>query len=115
MKFISSSENVENIDKKESHEVAFNKLGRPVNNDSEITFAKMITTDIGNNQSQSKYAILVYNNQPYDPYGTDSHREQKLNLVLKTVNQQTYNYYLSYLKTKNSLYMTRTQRSFING
>ena len=110
MKFINSSENIENVDKIETSEISLNKLGRPTAADSEKTFAKMISS-----QNQTKYAILVYNNQPYDPYGTDSHRESKLNLVLKQVSQQTYNYYVSYLKTKNSLYMTRAQRSFING
>jgi hypothetical protein len=115
MKFINSSENLDNIDKKETHEVKLNKLGRPFENDTELAFAKMFTTPVGNGQVQIKHTILVYNNQPYDPYGVDSHRESKLNLVLKTVNTQTYSYYVSYLKTKNSLYMTRAQRSFING
>ena len=109
MKFISSSDNIEdtNID---ISEICLNKLGRPTLENDEMIFAKCITS-----KNQTKYAILVYNNQPYDPYGTDSHRESKLNLILKPVSQQTYNYYVSYLKTKNSLYMTRTQRSFING
>jgi hypothetical protein len=115
MRFINSSENIENIDKKETHEVKINKIGRPFNNDTELAFAKMFTTSVGNGSTQIKHTILTYNNQPYDPYGTDSHRESRLNLVPKTVNSETYNYYVSYLKTKNSLYMTRTQRSFING
>ena len=115
MKFINSSDSVENIDKKEIHEVLLNKLGRPINNESERVFAKTVTTDIGEGRVQMKYAILTFNNQPYDPYGADSHRESNLRLEYKPVSQQTHNYYTSYLKTKNSLYMTRAQRSFING
>ncbi len=115
MKFINSSDNIENIDQKEVHEVSLNKLGRPVADKSERTFAKIITTDVGQGRIQNKYIILTFNSQPYDPYGADSHRESNLRLEYKTVSQQTHNYYVSYLKTKNSLYMTRAQRSFING
>jgi len=115
MKFISSSDNIENIDKKQNVEILFNKVGRPTDGNNELVFAKTISVDIGNNQNQTKYFILIYKNQPYDPYGADSHRESNLKLELKSVSQQTYNYYISYLKTKNSLYMTRSQRSFING
>jgi hypothetical protein len=115
MKFINSSDSVENIDKKEIHEVSLNKLGLPITDESERIFAKTITTDMGEGRIQMKYAILTFNNQPYDPYGADSHRESNLRLEYKPVSKQTHSYYTSYLKTKNSLYMTRAQRSFING
>lgn len=110
MKFINSSDNIDDIDKKEIYEIKLNKLGRPIENDSEKIFAKIISSN-----NQTKYAILIFNNQPYDPYGVDSHRESNLRLDLKQVNSQAYNYYVSYLKTRNQLYMTRAQRSFING
>lgn len=110
MKFINSSDQIENIDKVEIHEICMNKLGRPINDGEEKVFTKSISS-----KNQTKYAILILNNQPYDPYGVDSHRESKLNLELKQVSLETYNYYVSYLRTKNSLYMTRAQRSFING
>lgn len=115
MKFINSSDNVENIDKKEILEISLNKLGRPVENTDELVFAKTIFINSPNGPINKKYAILIFNNQPYDPYGVDSHRESKLRLELKSVNQGAYDYYVSYLKTRNSLYMTRAQRSFING
>lgn len=115
MKFINSSDNMDNIDQKEIHEISLNKLGRPISDESEKTFAKTIITDMGQNRTQRKHLILTFNSQPYDPYGADSHRESNLKLEYKTVSQQTYSYYISYLKTKNSLYMTRAQRSFING
>jgi hypothetical protein len=114
MKFISSSDNVENVDHKEVSEISLNKLGRPIDEDSERVFAKMLIQNSADKQ-QTRYAILTFNNQPYDPYGVDSHRESNLNLNIKQVSQQTYNYYVSYLKTKNQLYFTRSQRSFING
>ena len=115
MKFINSSDNVDNIDKKEIVEINLNKLGRPVENPDEIVFAKSIFINSPSGPSNKKYAICIFNNQPYDPYGIDSHRESNLKLELKNVSQSTYDYYISYLKTRNSLYMTRAQRSFING
>lgn len=111
MKFINSTDNIENVDQKEVLEININKVGRPIQEGEEKVFAKTVTI----NGQQVKYAILILNNQPYDPYGVDSHRESKLKLDLKQVSQQTHNYYVSYLKTKNQLYMTRAQRSFING
>lgn len=115
MKFISSSDNIENIDKKAISEICINKIGRQISDESERVFAKTITSDIGDGRIQMKYVIITFNNQPYDPYGADSHRESNLRLEYKPVSQQTYSYYVSYLKSKNSLYMTRAQRSFING
>lgn len=108
MKFINSSSELNDVDQIDTFETEFNKLGRP--SKDEPVFAKMISS-----KSQSKYAILVYKNQPYDPYGVDSHREANLDTQLKQVSKETFSNYISYLKTKNSLYMTRSQRSFING
>ena len=51
---------------------------------------------------------------PYDPYGIDSHREKNLNTVLRTTSKQVFDDYITYLKTKNRLYMTKTQRNFIH-
>lgn len=110
MRYINSSDNMGNIDNIDIFEIYTNKIGRPISKDEERVFAKVVTS-----KNQSKYAILVHNNQPYDPYGVDSHREPNLDLQLKQVSQETYNNYISYLRTKNSLYMTRSQRSFING
>jgi hypothetical protein len=115
MRYINSSDNVENIDKKDVTELTLNKFARPVDKENELVFAKTIFTESPNGPINKKYAILVFNNQPYDPYGVDSHRESKLRLDLKSVSLETYNLYVSYLRTKNSLYMTRAQRSFING
>jgi hypothetical protein len=114
MKFINSENQAFEINHTDVFEINLNKLGRPISDESEKIFAKTI----GNTNSipsQNKYAILVFNNQPYDPYGIDSHRESTLSLSLKQVSKQTHDMYVSYLKSKNSLYMTRAQRSFING
>lgn len=98
---------------KEKIEQSYNKLGNFVTNAKEKTFARYLETDV-NGAKQIKYLIATYNNIPYDPNGIDSHRESSLDIKLKSVSKQVFEYYTLYLKTKNSLYMTRAQRSYIN-
>lgn len=97
---------------KETSEVLYNKLGK-ITQSNEKIFAKLLEIDL-NNAVQSKYFIATHNNVPYDPNGIDSHRESDINIQLKSVSREVFNYYVLYLQTKNSLYMTRTQRSYIN-
>jgi hypothetical protein len=78
-------------------------------------FAKMVNIDLGNNKKQIRYFIRTYNNIPLDPLGPEGKRDIWSRTELKIVSEKTFKYYLVYLRTKNSLYMTRTQRSFING
>lgn len=111
MKFIESTD----IPKRTRQEFLYNKIGQTTTDAKEKTFAKFTEADVGKNKTQKKYYISVYNNVPYDPYGIDSHRESYLKTSLKTVSKQTFDYYILYLQTRNSLYMTRAQRSFING
>lgn len=114
MKFISTQS--EAIDSKEEPLIEhYNKLGLPVSSTKEKHFAQYTSKDIGKNARQTKYYILTHNNAPYDPYGPDGHREPYLKLELKSVPKQAFDFYLMYLKTRNSLYITRTQRSYING
>jgi hypothetical protein len=113
MKFINSASKSEA--RKQTVEEKFNKLGEVPQSDKEQIFAKVLAIDIGKGRIQKKYMIRTHNNTPYDPIGPDSHRELWLRTELKNVSQETYDYYMLYLKTKNSLYMTRTQRSYING
>jgi hypothetical protein len=108
MRFVEST--TEQDFKKEVLETQYNKDGK-IAEDKEKIVAKLVKL----NENQNKYFIATHNNVPYDPSGIDSHREANLNIVLKAVTYDTFFYYLLYLQTKNSLYMTRSQRSFING
>jgi hypothetical protein len=83
-------------------------------NDEKKAFAKSIIIDLGDTR-QVKYFVRTHNNVPYDPNGPYSHRETYLRTELKTVSKDTFENYTTYLKTKNQLYMTKAQRSFING
>lgn len=92
----------------------YNKVGN-ISESNEKYFAQSHEIDLGKNDKQFKYLIATYNNVPYDPNGIDSHRESSLDIKLKPVSKEAFDYYILYLQTKNGLYMTRTQRSFING
>lgn len=87
----------------------YNKYGQEAQEGDKV-FAEHV-----DGSKQKVYSVLTYNNSLYDPLGTDSHRESKLNTVLKKTDKATFDYYLHYLKNRNKIYITRAQRSFING
>lgn len=87
----------------------YNKQGQEANSTDPV-FAETLDGSV-----QKIYRVLTYNNMLYDPLGTDSHREKVLNMVLKKTTKQTFDYYINYLKDKNRIYITRAQRSFIDG
>jgi hypothetical protein len=96
-----------------TEEQIFNKNGNICTTKDRV-FAKFIETTLSSGTKQVKYLIATYNNSPYDPKGTDSHRESTIEIKLKSVSKPVFDYYMLYLKTKNSLYMTRAQRNYIN-
>jgi len=91
----------------------FDRAGNPTLHRKEKTFAK---TDLVEGGTQSHY-IQTLHNALYDPNnGMHSHREDSTNFELqyKKVSKETFDFYMLFLKTKNSLYFTRAQRSFLN-
>jgi len=89
--------------------IYYDKVGKVTNNEKE-SYAKTIFTN-GN----TKYYLTTFRNIIYDPYGIDSHRENYLELNTKDVDRKTFELYTAYLQTRNSTYLTKAQRSFING
>lgn len=87
----------------------YNKLGKPAG-ENEPVFAEVLDGPI-----QKVYYVLTYNNLVYDPLGPDSNRESKLDTKLKKTSNKTFESYLRYLESKNRLYLTQAQRSYING
>ena len=87
----------------------YNKSGEEAQQ-GEIVFAEKVE-----GSRQNVHRVLTYNNALYDPLGTDSHREKTLNTVLKKTDKATFDYYMHYLKERNRIYITRAQRSFIDG
>ena len=101
-------------DKKQSDNKCYNSYGETVTTDNEKVYAeyKAITFS---DRVQKKFFALTSNGNLFDPRGPDSHRTNTIRTELKSGSKQTFDYYLQYLKTKNTLYMRRAERSFING
>ena len=102
-------------DKKSSDQYSFDDKGNIVKNDEQKIWAKNVVIDLGQDQFQRQYFIRTYNNIPLDPMGPESRRDIWRRTELKSVSQKTFDYYILYLKSKNGLYLTRANRSFING
>ena len=87
----------------------YNKVGN-LTEDEDKAFAKIVSSE-----TTTRRFVKTFKNLLYDPYGIDSHREKYLDLKMKEVSNHTFNLYLEYLKTRNNSYITKAQRSFING
>ena len=92
-----------------NNELDFNKNGLEISSDKEKIFAKIIESEKNN-----QYLIKTYNNEIYDPMGINSNRERFLQTKLKRESKDTFDFYLIYLQTNNSIYLTRANRRFIN-
>ena len=106
MKFI---DNPNDIPNSQPSIFLFDKMGKKVMSQREKSYAKKIT-----NTSSDTYYIITHEGVPYDPWGMHSHRENYIDAKFKRVSKKTFDFYMMFLQTKNSLYMTRAQRSFIN-
>ena len=98
-----------------SENVYVNSKGQPVEETSGDTIFARYWFEKTNARQTKKHYVLTYNNDLYDPIGPDSHRQARLDLKLKEVSQNTFDYYCKYLQTKNQMYLTKSKRSFING
>jgi hypothetical protein len=93
----------------------FDSKGVIATEDNDKIFAKSLEIDLGKGEFQRQYLLRTYNNIPLDPMGPEARRDIWRRTELKQVSRQTFDFYIMYLRTKNSLYYTRAQRSFING
>lgn len=108
MKYLNETKNFKPVEK--SQELNYNKSGREVATTKEKVFAKKITLENGN----ISYLICTHKNQIYDPMGMNSNREKYLDTKFKRVTKDTFDFYMIYLQTNNSIYLTRANRRFIN-
>jgi hypothetical protein len=105
MKYIDDS----HLDKTETLEILFNKDGQISSETKENKYAKIV-----GKASTDLYYIRTHLNVPYDPLGSYGHRENYIETKLKKVSKDTFDFYVMYLKTNNSLYLTRASRGFLN-
>jgi hypothetical protein len=106
MKYINEEPDIPKV---EAEEVWFNKDGKEISGENEKFYAKIIAKN-----DRQYYYIRVYDNSPFDPIGIYGRRERNLPIDMKRVSKNTFDFYMMYLTTKNSLYMTRAQRGFLN-
>lgn len=113
MKFINQVSD-KNLSTKTSEIELYDIKGNITSEEAE-TYAKSVNIDVGGNRKQSKFFIRTYNNLPLDPIGSTSRRNIWDRTELKLVSYQTFDHYVNYLKTKNGLFFTKANRSFIDG
>lgn len=90
-------------------EMLFNKSGMPAKEGEKIFASHLIGGE------QQVFKVSVYHNMIYDPLGTDSNRESRLELDLKKVSLRTFGSYIQYLRTKNKAHFLQAQRMYNNG
>lgn len=88
----------------------FNKNGKQIDNDIDKVYAKILFEN-----SNEYYFIITYENLPLDPIGPYQRRQAYLETKMKKVDKTTFDHYVTYLQTNNSIYLTKTNRSFHNG
>jgi|TARA_B100000073_G_scaffold319433_1_gene298345 hypothetical protein len=73
-------------------------------------YAKLIQ----NQEGKETHYIRIYQSTPFDPMGPYGRRERNLDTQIKRVSRNTFDMYMTYLKTNNSIYLTKAQRGFLN-
>ena len=99
MKYVSDSKP---LPQKQIQTVLFDKVGAETSNQKERNFAKVVVD--GDSES---YYIRTYQNMPYDPLGAYSRREIYEDTKMHRVSKNTFDFYIMYLKSNNSIYMTK--------
>jgi|TARA_Y100000996_G_scaffold403149_1_gene375834 hypothetical protein len=99
------------VKEKQKHEVGFDKNGVIVKKQaSKDIYGKVIYLD----DKESSHHVKVLESNLYDPMGTYSSRRRYLEATFKRVSKNTFDFYMMYLKTNNSIYLTKAQRGFLN-
>jgi hypothetical protein len=90
--------------------IYINKSGKIINNDRDKVYAQ-VSIDNG----KEFHYIVTYQNSPLDPMGRYQKRQAYLETKMTKVDKKTFDFYVTYLQTNNSIYLTRTNRSYQNG
>jgi hypothetical protein len=77
-----------------------------------VHYAKAVA---GNDEdSPNVYYIRTYQGTLFDPMGPYGRRQRDLDTQMKKCSKNTFDLYILYLKTNNSIYLSRAQRGFLN-
>ena len=93
----------------ETKEHLFNKNAQKIDGPNEKTYAKIVEKE-----GSSSYYIRVHQSVPLDPLGAYGKRDKFVETKMKSVHKSTFDFYMMYLSTKNSIYMTKARRGFTN-
>lgn len=98
-------------DKDKVKEVCFSKAGEKLSSDNtnQKTYAKLVVKN-----GVEAYYISTCQGVLFDPLGPHSRRENNVETAMKRVSKNTFDFYMIYLKTHNSIYMTKAQRGYLN-
>lgn len=100
-------------DAKETTTLLFDRTGDQLDEERRHrvpAYAKLFT----NSDNKNTYYILIHQGVPLDPMGPYGRRERALDTQFRKVSKGTFDFYLTYLKTNNSIYLTKAQRGFLN-
>jgi hypothetical protein len=109
MKYVNKSY----VEKSESIIELYDKTGNIISNDKKYMlthYAKVVTNPGG---SETCY-IRTHQSGPLDPNGPYGKRERFIETKVKRASRNTFDFYMTYLKTNNSIYLTKAQRGFLN-
>jgi len=90
-------------------ELLFNRSGQNLDSPKEKVYGKVIAKS-----GRDYYYIRVHQSVPFDPLGTYAKREDYVESKLQQVSKSTFDFYMMYLNTKNTIYMTRARRGLTN-
>jgi len=96
--------------KPKKEHVYINKEGKVICNDRDKVYAQVSIEG-----DREVHSIVTYQNSPLDPMGRYQKRQAYLETKMQKVSKKTFDYYITYLQTNNSIYLTRTNRSYQNG
>ena len=104
------NEDVSNLnlpDKEETEIEYYDKYGNTAQ--EKVAVVKVTHTKQGDKTIGKRYYVKFFRGELVDPHSIDYNKKTKM-FTFKKVSEKTYNQYMKYLKTKNTLYFTRSRR-----
>lgn len=93
---------------KEVKEEFYNAHATIVENEKEAV------AKIANVEDKKVYYIKYGRGEIFDPWGIDRNKQNSFVFSLRKANEEIFNLYIEYLKTRREVFLTRARRLFIN-
>lgn len=102
------------VNEKTTSEVLFDRTGTPLDEEKihKVPHYARVVEQI--DAKRTTHYIRIYQGTPLDPMGAYARRERNLDTKYQRVSKNTFDLYLTYLKTNNSIYLTKAQRGMLN-